>query len=54
MELLPRVITTAKPGPEADFVQVALKVLVISAYDLEQAGEAFGAGTLGKIALTVA
>lgn len=32
-------------------------MLVISAYDLEQAGEAFaafGAGTLGRIALTVA
>lgn len=34
-----------------------LKVSVNSVYDLEQAGEAFavfGAGTLGKIALTVA
>jgi len=36
---------------------VVLKVLVISAYDLVQAGEAFtafGASTLGKTALTVA
>ncbi|UJB39504.1 hypothetical protein [Streptomyces sp. A1-5] len=45
-------IATAEPGPEADFVLRHPRGLVISAYDLEQAGEAyaaFAAGTLGKI-----
>ncbi|BDM70020.1 hypothetical protein HEK616_35070 [Streptomyces nigrescens] len=50
-------LTTANRVRRPTSSAVARKVLVISAYDLEQTGEAFaafGAGTLGNLALTVA